>query len=179
MSNRENLTGKKKGTFTTLDITQSLNIDDNGCFTSSGNILSSGLLTTVSGDHVDLFAKSFSCTNTSFYSVEFDEQWTGISITQNLSVINACFTTLNNVTKQTFSYISNLNSDAQQQIVNDTSLSHDASDSLNQLSNTVASVSKKANFVSGTENNLNNVVYSVSLVAHAANDNVFFFLQKN
>ena len=114
----------------------------NECFVSSGNILSSGLITAAHGDYSNLFAKSFSFTNGSFYYIEFDEQWTGISQAQNLSVINACFTTLNNVTKQTFSYISNLNSDAQQQIVNDTSSSHDTSDSLNQLSNTVASVSK-------------------------------------
>ena len=67
MSNRKNLTGEKKGTFTTLDITQSLNIDDNGCFVSSGNILSSGLITAKHGDYVDLFAKSFSCTNASFF----------------------------------------------------------------------------------------------------------------
>ena len=53
MSNRKNLTGEKKGTFTTLDITQSLNIDENGCFVSSGTILSSGLITAV---HVDYTA---------------------------------------------------------------------------------------------------------------------------
>ena len=114
MSNHKNLTGKKKGTFTTLDVTQSLNIDDNGCFVSSGNILSCGLITAVHGDYGDLFCKSFSCTNASFYYVEFYEQWTDISTAQNLSVINACFTTLNNLSKQTFSYIVNLNSEAQQ-----------------------------------------------------------------
>ena len=76
-----------------------------------------------------------------FFYVEFDEQWTDISTTNNLSVINACFTTLNNVPKQTFSYISNLNSDAQQQIDNVSHLAHATSDSLNQLSNTVTDIS--------------------------------------
>ena len=171
MSNRKNLTGEKKGTFTTLDITQSLNIDDNGCFVSSGNILSSGLITAVHGNYDNLFAKSFSCTNASFYYVEFDEQWTDISTANNLSFINGCFTTLNNVTKQTFSYISNLNSDAQSQIDNVSSLAHGTSDSLNQLSNTVTDVSNVASYASNTVNNLSNVVYSVSLVAHAAYDN--------
>ena len=104
MSNRKNLTGEQKGTFTTLDITQSLNIDDNGCCVHSGNILSSGLITAVHGDYGHLFAKSFSCINASFDYVEFDEQWTSVATTNNLSVINACFTTLNDVPKQTFSY---------------------------------------------------------------------------
>ena len=74
MSNHKNLTGEKKGIFTTLDITHSLNIDDNGCFVSSGNILSSGLITAVHSDYGNLFAKSFSCTNSSFSYVEWDEQ---------------------------------------------------------------------------------------------------------
>ena len=137
MSNRKNLTGKKKRTFTTLDVTQALNIDDNGCFVSSGNKLSSGLITAVHGDYGDLFCKSFSCTNASLYYVEFDEQWTDISTAQNLSVINACFTTLNNISNQAFSYIANLNSDAQEQIDNVSQLAYDTSDTLNQLSSTV------------------------------------------
>ena len=57
MSIRKNLTGERKGTITTLDVTNSLNIDDNGCFVSSGNILSSVLITAVHGDYGDLFAK--------------------------------------------------------------------------------------------------------------------------
>ena len=51
----KNLTGEKKATFSTLDTTQSLNIDDDGSFLSSGNILSTGKKKTVHGDYDDLF----------------------------------------------------------------------------------------------------------------------------
>ena len=119
----------------------------------------------------DLFATSFSCTNASFYHVEFNKQYTAISTSENLSVINACFTTLNDVPQQTFSYIANLNSDAQQQIDNVSQIAHDTSNTLNQLSSTVTDVSNIANFAYNTVNNLSNVVYSVSLVAHTAYSN--------
>ena len=42
MNYGKNLTGEKKGTFTSLDVTGNLNIDNDGSFLSSGNILSSG-----------------------------------------------------------------------------------------------------------------------------------------
>ena len=74
----KNLTGEKKATFSTLDITQSLNIDDNGSFLSSGNILSTEKIEAVHGDYDDLFVNSLSCSNASFFYVEFDEQWTGL-----------------------------------------------------------------------------------------------------
>ena len=45
------------------------------------------MITAVHGDYGDLFAKSFSCTI---------ENYTDISTANNLSVINACYTTLNN-----------------------------------------------------------------------------------
>ena len=38
----KNLTGEKKGTFSTIDITGQLNIDDNASFVSSGDVYSSG-----------------------------------------------------------------------------------------------------------------------------------------
>ena len=64
-----------------------------------------------------------------------------------------------------------MNSDAQGQINSVSTLAHDTSGSLNQLSNTVTDVSTVASYASNTVNNLSNVVYSVSLVAHAAYDN--------
>ena len=128
MNNRKNLTGEKKGIFTTLDVTQSLNIDDNGSFISSGNILSSGSIVAVHGKYKDLYADNMSCINASFYYVEFIENYTDISTANNLSVLNACFTTLNDVSQTTFAYIANLNSDAQSQINNVSHLAHDTSD---------------------------------------------------
>ena len=69
----KNLTGERKGTFTTLDVTQTLNIDDNGSFLSSGNILSSGSIQAVHGDFDDVYASSFYCDSASFLYTEFDE----------------------------------------------------------------------------------------------------------
>ena len=63
----KNLTGEKKATFSTLDITQSLNIDNDGSFLSSGNILSTGKIKAVHGDCDDLFVNSLLCTNASFF----------------------------------------------------------------------------------------------------------------
>ena len=127
-----------------MDITQSLNIDDNGSFVSSGNILSSGKIKAVHGDYDDLFVKSLSCTNASFFYVEFDEQWTGISSIDNLSFINGSFTTLNNINQNTFSYIGSLNSDAQTQINNVSTLAHNTYNTLDNLSGVVSNVSSVA-----------------------------------
>ena len=46
----KNLTGEQKGTFSSLDITQSLNIDDNASIMSTGNIVSSGSICATHGD---------------------------------------------------------------------------------------------------------------------------------
>ena len=74
----KNLTGEKKVTFGTLDITQSLNIDDNGSLLSSGNILSTGKIKAVHGDCDDLFVlKQLVMYECIVFYVEFDEQWTG------------------------------------------------------------------------------------------------------
>ena len=47
----QRLNRRKKGIFTTLEITQSLNIDDNGSFISSGNMFSSGSIVAVHGKY--------------------------------------------------------------------------------------------------------------------------------
>ena len=51
----KNLTGERKATFSVLDVTQSLNIDDNGSFLSSGNIFLTGKITAVHGDYDDMY----------------------------------------------------------------------------------------------------------------------------
>ena len=86
MNYKKNLTGEKIGTFSSLDVTGQLNIDDNGSFLSSGNIFSSGSITAKHGDYEDLFASQFNCTNASFDYVEFNEHWTSIGTIDNLSM---------------------------------------------------------------------------------------------
>ena len=58
MNYGKNLTGEKKGTFSSLDVTGQLNIDDNGSFLSSGNIVSSGSITALHGAYEDHMQKS-------------------------------------------------------------------------------------------------------------------------
>ena len=73
----------------------------------------------MSASHADfdeLYASRFYCNQGSFNFVEFDGHWTYRAEILNLSMQNACFTTLNNVNQKTFSYIGSLNSDAQSQI---------------------------------------------------------------
>ena len=118
MNYSKNLTGERIATFSTLDVTGQLNITDNGCFLSRGNIISSGSITANHGNFADLYVKSLSCTNASFDYVEFNENYVNIATAVNLSIINGCFTTLNNVSKDTFSYIGSLSSDAQSQMNN-------------------------------------------------------------
>ena len=43
---------KNKGTFSTIDITGQLNIDDNASFVSSGDFYSSSKIKAVHGDHI-------------------------------------------------------------------------------------------------------------------------------
>ena len=159
----KNLTGEKKATFSTLDITQSLNIDDNGSFLSSGNILSSGKIKAVHGDYDDLFVKSLSCTNASFFYVEFDEQWTGVCSIDNLSLINGSFTTLNNINQNTFSYIGSLNSDAQTQINNVSTLAHNTYNTLDNLSGVVSNVSSVAHNADSVASSAYNLVTNLTL----------------
>ena len=169
MNYGKNLTGEKKGTFSSLDVTGQLNIDDNGSFLSSGNIVSSGSITALHGAYEDLYAKKFNCSNASFSYVEFDEHWTGIGTVDNLSILNACFTTLNDVSKTTFSYIANLKSDAQAQIDNVSALAHGTQNSLDTLAGTVgtlstdlSSVSTTAHYAYSNTNDLTGVVANVS-----------------
>ena len=175
----KNLTGERKATFSVLDVTQSLNIDDNGSFLSSGNIFSTGNITAVHGDYDDMYVKSLSCGNASFTYVDFDEQWTGVCTTDNLSFLNGCFTTLNNIDQCTFGYIGSLKSDAHAQTDNVSALAHNTYNTLDNLSTTVSSVSGVAynayNTADSAFNSVDNLSYtvkSVSTVANAAYNNV-------
>ena len=140
----KNLTGERKGTFTSLDVSGQFNIDDNGSFLNRGSIISSGSITARHGEFADLYVKSFSCTNASFDYVEFNENYVDIATAVNLSIINGCFTTLNNVSKDTFSYIGTLNSDAQTQMNNISTLAHSNYNTLLNLSGVVSNVSSVA-----------------------------------
>ena len=122
---------KKKATFSVLDVTQTLNIDDSGSFVSSGNIFSSGSITAVHGDYNDLFCKSFSCLSASFNYVELDEIWTD----------TCTITTLNDIDSNTFAFIGSLNSNAQTQIDNVSNVTWNVSETLSNLSHTVSNVS--------------------------------------
>jgi len=75
MNYGKNLTGEKKGTFTSLDVTGNLNIDNDGSFLSSGNILSSGSISASHADFDELYADRFYCNQSSFNVVEFNSHW--------------------------------------------------------------------------------------------------------
>ena len=132
----KNLTGEQKGTFRSLDITQSLNIDDNASIVSSGT---SGSICAVHGDFYDLYCESFNYSNASFKYVEFTKLWSGVTSVSNLSFINRSFTTLYNVSSRTFSYISTLTSIAQTQIDNVSGLALNLSEVVSNVSTTVNS----------------------------------------
>ena len=107
MSYRKNLTGEKKATSVSIE---------NGSFVSNGNILSSGSMSASHAEFDELYASRFYCNQATFNLIELDSNWVYNSEILNLSVGNACFTTLNGVSQQTFAYIANLSSDAQSQI---------------------------------------------------------------
>ena len=65
MSYFKNLTAERKGTFSSLDITGKLNID-NGRFLSSGNMISSGIMSASYADYEELYANRFCCNQASF-----------------------------------------------------------------------------------------------------------------
>ena len=115
MSYGKNLTGEKKATFSSVNVTGLLNIE-NGSFVFNGNILSSGSMSASHAEFDELYASRFYCNQATFNLIELDSNWVYSSEVINLSVGNACFTTLNDVSQQTFAYISNLSSDAQSQI---------------------------------------------------------------
>ena len=142
---------------------QSLNIDDNVSIMSTGNIVSSGRICATHGDFNDLYTYLFNC-NTSFSYVEFDEQWSGVYSVSNLSMINAWFTLLNDVSANTFSYVSLLRSDAQTQIDNVSALA-------TNLTTVVSNVSTTANSALSLANSLNITLDGVSRVAWSAYNN--------
>ena len=117
MNYGKKLTGERKGTFSSLDVTGLLNID-NGSFITNGNIYLSGSMSASHAEFDELYTDRFYCNQGSFNFVEFDGHWAYRAQIVNLSMQNACFTTLNDVDQKTFSYIANLNSDAQSQINN-------------------------------------------------------------
>ena len=117
MNYGKNLTGERKGTFSSLDVTGLLNID-NGSFITNGNIYLSGSMSASHAEFDELFADRFYCNQGSFNLIELDSNWVYNSEVINLSVGNVCFTTLNNVNQKTFAYIGSLSSDAQSQIDN-------------------------------------------------------------
>ena len=70
----KNLTGERKGTASSLDITGQLNID-NGSFLSSGNIISSGIISASHADFEELYANRFYWNQRSFNFIELDSHW--------------------------------------------------------------------------------------------------------
>jgi hypothetical protein len=97
MNFAKNLTREYKGTFSTLDITNKLNLLDNDT-----ELYSAGTITSVSfyGDFARF--KNLSCRNASFEYVEFDELYAGKSSLDMIDVIDASIvscsiTTLHNV----------------------------------------------------------------------------------
>ena len=165
----KNLTGERKGTFTQLDVSGQLNIDNDGSFFSSGNILSSGSISASHADFEELYANRFYCNQGSINHMEFDSHWAYKAEIVNLSVMNACFTTLNDVNQKTFAYIGSLSSDAQVQINNVSTLALNTSNTVNNLSGVVSNVSsltRSAYNVANTAFNLvNNLSYTVDSVS--------------
>ena len=69
-------------------------------------------------DFDELYADKFFSKQGSFNFVKLDGHWAYKAETVNLSMQNSSFTTLNNLSKDTFAHIANLNSDTQSQIDN-------------------------------------------------------------
>jgi len=93
-----NLTGERKATFSSVDVTGLLSIE-NGSFVSTGNIISSGSMSASHADFDDLYASRFRCNQATFNLIELDSNWVYNSEVINLSVGNACFTILNDVSQ--------------------------------------------------------------------------------
>ena len=71
----KNLTGERKAVFSTIDVTQVLNIDDNACLITNGNIVSSASIIGRHASFTDLYIFNLSCMNASFLYTEFDEYY--------------------------------------------------------------------------------------------------------
>ena len=76
MNYGKKLTGERNATFSSVDVTGQLNLD-NGSFLSSGNIVSSDSMSASHADFDELYASRFYCNQGSFNFVEFD----GIGLT--------------------------------------------------------------------------------------------------
>ena len=163
MNYGKNLTGERKATFSSVDVTGQLNLD-NGSFVSSGHIVSSGSMSASHGIFNELFSDRLYCNQATFNFVEFDGHWAYRAEIVNLSMKNACFTTLNDVNQKTFAYIGSLSSDAQSQIDNISLVTQD-------LKTRINSVSTVANTALGSANAVSSLINSVSLVAYTAYNN--------
>ena len=71
----KNLTGERKAVFSTPDITSQLNVDNNACLITSGNIdiISSDVVVGTHASLKDLHVYNLSGVNASFLYTEFDE----------------------------------------------------------------------------------------------------------
>ena len=85
MNYGKNLTGERKATFSSVDITGQLSLY-NGSFLSSGHIVSSGSMSASHAEFDDLYADRFYCNQGSFNFVEFDRHWAYRAEIVNLSV---------------------------------------------------------------------------------------------
>ena len=170
MNYGKNLTGERKGTFSSLDVTGLLNID-NGSFITNGNIYLSGSMSASHAEFDELFADRFYCNQGSFNLIELDSNWVYNSEVINLSVGNVCFTTLNDVSQTTFSYIKNLNYDAQTQFNNVSLVTQ-------TLQSRIDNVSTIANTALGSANSALSLINSVSIVAYAAYNNELALSEK-
>ena len=170
MNYGKNLTGGRQGRFSSLDVTGLLNID-NGSFITNGNIYLSGSMSGLHAEFDELYADRFYCNQASFNFVEFDGHWAYRAEIVNLSMKNACFTTLNDVNQKTFAYIANLNSDAQAQIDNVNLVTQD-------LKTCINSVSTVANSALESANDALSLINSVSLVAYTAYNNELALSEK-
>ena len=65
------MTGERKGTFSSLDVTRLLNID-NESFITNGNILLSGSMSASHAEFDELYADRFYCNQASFNLIELD-----------------------------------------------------------------------------------------------------------
>ena len=65
----KNLMGERKAVFSTLDITSQLNIDDNACLITSGNIMLSGSIIGTHATFTDVYVYNLSRVNGSFIHI--------------------------------------------------------------------------------------------------------------
>ena len=71
MNYGKNLTGERKATFSSVDVTGLVSIE-NGSFVSTGNIIFSGSISASHADFDDLYASRFPCNQATFNLIELD-----------------------------------------------------------------------------------------------------------